>query len=452
MRGGGIQYSPFDAGALSHTRGYRRGYFGEYLFDIPTNNLLRFVRNGQPASGLAIDVYQSSLNTIRLNSKIYTGVTDGAGKIALPNRPVTAISTTATNHQLNPNPFGDIHVVGLNGILLIKISYGGAVEYKYIDISEFNLAYWNGNITDATYDINTTLAGLLAAPQNTPDASSITSPPASSIPPITPSAPSSSGSGNNNDGQSLTPAASNSPAAATGINATTTPNNAAGNQTQGTALEAAANDSSQPPNRQIASVAVVRRLVNAHSAEVEAVSGAEAQTIVSRRETSPLNNTTNVVYQRVMSTVPAGVAESARIAVAYFIHYGTPTTQILGAGERGGVVNSFYSAYKKFPQNDIDWQDAVKIANGRWPTQRNQASEKEAEAFFKKIYRREPQRANIYDGNAIMVTAYGLRPAQRNLNSEQAAIKSFKVVFRRTPSAAVDWDVVRAIAYSGAKR
>ena len=48
--------------------------------------------------------------------------------------------------------------------------------------------------------------------------------------------------------------------------------------------------------------------------------------------------------------------------------------------------------------------------------------------------------------------AYGLRTATRNLNSEKAAIKSFKAIFGKAPTTASDWDAVRAIAYSGAKR
>ena len=56
------------------------------------------------------------------------------------------------------------------------------------------------------------------------------------------------------------------------------------------------------------------------------------------------------------------------------------------------------------------------------------------------------------DKAAVNIMAYGLRPAQRNMNSEKTAILSFKYIFKKTPSTAQDWDEVRAIAYSGAKR
>lgn len=48
--------------------------------------------------------------------------------------------------------------------------------------------------------------------------------------------------------------------------------------------------------------------------------------------------------------------------------------------------------------------------------------------------------------------AYGLRPANRNMNSERNAIRIFKNIFKYNPKTAIDWDTVRAIAYSGAVR
>ena len=44
------------------------------------------------------------------------------------------------------------------------------------------------------------------------------------------------------------------------------------------------------------------------------------------------------------------------------------------------------------------------------------------------------------------------QPADRNLNSERAAIKIFKGIYGYNPSTATAWDIVRAIAYSGATR
>ena len=94
----------------------------------------------------------------------------------------------------------------------------------------------------------------------------------------------------------------------------------------------------------------------------------------------------------------------------------------------------------------------IKIANGRWPSERNEDKEKEAAELFKKIYLREPNMENPNDNAAVTVIAYGLRPGNRHMESEEAAIQIFYSIIKYYPSSAVDWDMVRAIAYSGAVR
>jgi len=148
----------------------------------------------------------------------------------------------------------------------------------------------------------------------------------------------------------------------------------------------------------------------------------------------------------------ASVSSAVREKLVSFVTYGTPTTDGLGAGERGGVVNSFKEAFGRLPASDTDWEDVVKIANGRWPGQTDTAREATAEANFRVIYKRAPVRTNARDDAAVVVMAYGLRPRDRNLNSERAAIRSYEAIFNRTPQTATAWDAVRAIAYSGATR
>lgn len=154
----------------------------------------------------------------------------------------------------------------------------------------------------------------------------------------------------------------------------------------------------------------------------------------------------------VSKIVPSGTAATVTAQISAFVTYGTPTTLKLGAGERGGVVNSFQSAFGRLPQSETDWQDVLKIANGRFPGQTNADKEKTAETSFKTIYKRAPNRANANDDAAVVIMAYGLRNAVRNLNSEAAAIKSYKAIFGKTPTTASNWDAARAIAYSGATR
>lgn len=147
-----------------------------------------------------------------------------------------------------------------------------------------------------------------------------------------------------------------------------------------------------------------------------------------------------------------GLTAENKNAITNFIVYGTNSTQILGAGERAGVINSYKSAFGKLPATQSEWEDAIKIANGRWPAERSEQAEKRAKAEFKKVYLRDPNMNNPNDNAAVTVIAYGLRPDSRNLNSEKIAIKTFKAIYGYNPSSAVDWDIVRAIAYSGAKR
>lgn len=160
---------------------------------------------------------------------------------------------------------------------------------------------------------------------------------------------------------------------------------------------------------------------------------------VANRYISPLVNG--------LSPLPA-----TRHALINFITYGTPTTQRLGAGERAGVLNSFRAAFGRVPATTTDWQDALKIANGRWPNERDETTESNATAAFQTIYRRAPNRTNPHDDAAVMVIAYGLRPTDRNMASEQAAIRIFRAIYGYDPASPTAWDIVRAIAYSGARR
>ena len=148
----------------------------------------------------------------------------------------------------------------------------------------------------------------------------------------------------------------------------------------------------------------------------------------------------------------SGLSKDNVNAINNFIAYGTKTTIFLGEGERAGVVNSYKSAFGKLPKSEEEWNDAIKIANGRWPSEKNDLSEANATASFKKTYLREPNRSNPHDDAAVIVMAYGLRPSDRNLNSEKTAIKTFKAIYGYNPSTASAWDIVRAIAYSGATR
>jgi hypothetical protein len=179
----------------------------------------------------------------------------------------------------------------------------------------------------------------------------------------------------------------------------------------------------------------------------------EAEVIAAHDQFVVLSEAEKTIYKKIVGLSPIVLTDQNKISLALFIHDGTLSTKLLGAGERAGAVGSYFTAFGALPGTIDDWRDVIKIGNGRWPKQTSAKAEAVAEKIFKTIYLRAPKRKeNKYDNNAVSVIAYGLRPAKRNLNSEKAAIKSFKYIFKRAPSKANDWDVVRAIAYSGAKR
>jgi parallel beta-helix repeat protein len=178
----------------------------------------------------------------------------------------------------------------------------------------------------------------------------------------------------------------------------------------------------------------------------------EAQIIFAQSTRVAMSSATVGLYVKVIAPIKVAITDKVKFSLAEFIHNGTDSTKKLGAGERAGVVDSFRSAFLHLPAIVDDWSDVIKIANGRWTTQTSPAAEAKAKITFKKIYLRPANLKNQNDNAAINIMAYGLRPAQRNTKSEKAAIISFKYIYKKAPTSAEDWNIVRAIAYSGAKR
>jgi hypothetical protein len=196
----------------------------------------------------------------------------------------------------------------------------------------------------------------------------------------------------------------------------------------------------------------VTTLIGASGTTVNAVTSNEVQTLVVNAGFAPLTTAEVAVYKKIIALTSKILPDANKYLIADFIHYGTPTTIPLGSGERAGSIASFDSAFGRLPDSNLDWQDVVKIGNGRWTTQTSATAEARAKISFKKVYLRDPNMKQANDNAAVNIMAYGLRPAQRNTASEKTAILSFKYIFKKTPTTAVDWDEVRAIAYSGAKR
>ncbi len=134
--------------ALNLNKGFRRGYYGEYLFDTPDQTRVLVLDNeGRPAPGVNVAFFQQSKNPPpRIdNSPEISVTTDASGLAALPNRPVSGSGTTRTGHTFRDNPFGDIESFGAPGnIFLVRIKQGTHEEYIWWDITSLNRLAWAG--------------------------------------------------------------------------------------------------------------------------------------------------------------------------------------------------------------------------------------------------------------------------------------------------------------------
>ena len=141
------------AGGLRSNTGYRRGFYGEYLYDTPEETVIRVVdQHGTPVPHVTLSFYQTEQQRrLPVIDEIpeFEVTSDESGLAALPNRGITGI-VTATGHQLRPNPFGNIDVVGRNGLFLIEMQ-GSCTNYDWLTIVELNLAYWDGQTDEAVF-------------------------------------------------------------------------------------------------------------------------------------------------------------------------------------------------------------------------------------------------------------------------------------------------------------
>ncbi len=188
------------------------------------------------------------------------------------------------------------------------------------------------------------------------------------------------------------------------------------------------------------------------SAKIEVIASAESEAarISVYNQFVPLDENLKRIYVQLAANEK--ISQQAKYALADFIENGSPSTVKMGAGERGAVLNSFKIAFNKLPRTESDWNDVLKIATGHVPTETNSALEKDNNAIFKKIYKRNPNLTSAYDKNAIMILTYGLAIGKRSILNEQRALTTYKNVFKKLPQTTEDWNALKAIAYSGAKR
>lgn len=154
-------YSSEDVGALNTGLGYRRGFFGEFMYDLPERIFLRFVNPaGDPIPGAKITIYQERDGAFFDDPPVMELETNQEGVVLLPDQPTLedAPFTVATGHTLRPNPWGRINVVGANGVFMIRVEADGQTDWQFVKIHELNLAYWRGNRDSFVYDVRVRIA------------------------------------------------------------------------------------------------------------------------------------------------------------------------------------------------------------------------------------------------------------------------------------------------------
>ncbi|HOM71627.1 MAG TPA: CARDB domain-containing protein [Armatimonadota bacterium] len=162
-------YASIDIGAFNTALGKRRGFFGEYMYDLPEKIVLRFVdAAGNPIPDADIRIFQERGGSFPNDPPTFTGKTDKNGLFPLPDQPTLEDKpfTTLTGHTLRPNPWGRICVVGGNGVFMIECSAYGQKEWQFAKIHEFNVARWLGNEGLFSYDVKMNIAPARIAESN----------------------------------------------------------------------------------------------------------------------------------------------------------------------------------------------------------------------------------------------------------------------------------------------
>jgi hypothetical protein len=164
-------YSSHVAGGASTYKGYRNGYYGSYLFDIPLENYFLVLDNqGNPAEGVEVRLWQRNGESYWTGQWAFddppdiTGTTNASGLFLLTNRSAKGGTVTANHHILHDNPFGVIDIIGSQNLFLVRLGRGIHEEYLWLDITQFNQAYWMGDTISHTFVISSHIP-TLDAPQ-----------------------------------------------------------------------------------------------------------------------------------------------------------------------------------------------------------------------------------------------------------------------------------------------
>ncbi len=159
-------FSTHSALAMNHWYDKAHGYYGQYMYCMPDTVRMRFIGvDGRPLTDATIKMYQKAERsgegepiTTQIKAQ---GITDANGEWDLPNVPIDTgmVPTTYAGDTLRPNPFGYVAVIATNGLLHFRIEKDGGVDYAWLDITEVNIAYWQGQTDVAVFERNVAVGG-----------------------------------------------------------------------------------------------------------------------------------------------------------------------------------------------------------------------------------------------------------------------------------------------------
>lgn len=149
-----LQLGEFNAAGLQATQGYRRGFYGEYQFDLAPAIVVALTDSeGCPVPDVSVAFFQRNQAVTgelddgrRIDDQPeFTGFTAGDGRLALPNRSSGGPHSTITGYTLRDNPFGRIEVSGSGNIALLRLQKDGREQFAWLTVAGLNLQYWRQN-------------------------------------------------------------------------------------------------------------------------------------------------------------------------------------------------------------------------------------------------------------------------------------------------------------------
>jgi hypothetical protein len=181
-----------DAAYLNMTMDRPRGYFGDYYFAIPRENFVRVSDiNGRGMPNAKVEIFQRGVvvdpkgqsgedHGVRYfaviedgnfdhpvsQDPVIVGQTDAEGRLRLPNRPAAEVRTL-NGFDRQPNPFGNINVVGQRALLLVRVTKNEHATYHMLEAWDFIIAWFRGQRDRFTVSLQTPFASVDSPPPPT---------------------------------------------------------------------------------------------------------------------------------------------------------------------------------------------------------------------------------------------------------------------------------------------